>query len=216
MNFFKRTLPIWIVLVLGFLMILQYYVPTQASENLLLNCSTAIRLIGAFTLLIGTTSLLRTHYFKVKRQASGWAFSVILYIAFATMIFFGFTSGIEVGTPFMWLFNNVQVPLTATTFSLTAFFICSAAFRAFRAKNFEATIMLIAAIIVMIGRIPIGEMISSYLPHWFWGLDKITSWILDYPSMATRRALLLGISLGGIATSLRIILGIERSYQGKD
>jgi hypothetical protein len=116
----------------------------------------------------------------------------------------------------MWMFNNIQVPLTATTFSLTGFFICSAAFRAFRAKNYDAIIMMVTAIIVMIGRIPFGEQLSQLFPHYIPGLDKITSWIMDYPNMSARRAISLGISLGGIATSLRIILGIERSYQGKD
>ena len=208
MEFFRRRLPTIIVLLLGFGMILQFFIPANFSQQILDNVTVWIRLIAAFALLIGIVSLMRTHYFKIRRQSAGWGFSVILYISLISMMALGFGKGIESGSPFMWVFDNIQVPLTATTFSLTAFFICSAAYRAFIARNFEATIMLIAAIIIMVGRIPFGE----YIP----GFTTVTSWILDYPSMAARRAILLGISLGGIATSLRIILGIERTYQGKD
>ena len=216
MNFFKRTMPTWFVLVMGIAMIIQYYIPNHYSNNVLDESSRWYRLITAFALVIGVTNLLRTHYMKIRRSPAGWGYSGVLYLSFIVMAFCGFYFGIGRTSPFMWLFSNVQVPLTATTFSLTGFFICSAAFRAFRAKNYDALIMMVTAIIVMIGRIPFGELLSQHFYHWIPGLDKITSWIMDYPMMSARRAISLGISLGGIATSLRIILGIERSYQGRD
>ncbi|MDI6783113.1 MAG: hypothetical protein QME64_03340 [bacterium] len=197
-------------------MILQFYIPLQISQKALINVNIWIRLIAAFTLVIGIVSLLRTHYLKIRRQAAGWGYSIVLYLSLITMLVLGFIFGIKAGTPFMWVFENVQVPLTATTFSLTAFFICSAAYRAFIARNVEATIMLIAAVIIMIGRIPFGDMISQHFPSYIPGFTQVTSWILDVPGMAAGRAIMLGVSLGGLATSLRIILGIERTYQGKD
>jgi len=216
MDFFKRQLPTLIVLLLGFGMIAQYYIPTQLSQSVLKNVNQWIQIIAAFTLCIGITSLLRTHYHKIKLQHSGWAYSVVLFIIFLTMTLLGFFKGMKEGSPFRWLFEYVQTPLSATTFSLTAFFICSAAYRAFRARTTEASIMLIAAIIVMIGRIPFGDMLSAFFPSFLPGFNEMAGWIFNVPGMAARRAILLGISLGGIATSLRIILGIERSYQGKD
>jgi hypothetical protein len=93
-------------------------------------------------------------------------------------------------------------------FSLLAFFIASAAFRAFRARNVEATLLLVTAIVMMIGRVSIGEYMWK-------GFPAVTEWLLDVPNLAAKRAVALGIGLGAISTALKIILGIDRSYLGR-
>lgn len=108
-----------------------------------------------------------------------------------------------------WTFNYIFTPCNATMFSLLAFFIASAAFRAFRARNTEAALLLGAAIIVLLGRAPIGGLISERLP-------AITNWIIDIPNNAGRRAIMMGAALGGIVTGLRVILGLERSHLGSE
>ena len=97
--------------------------------------------------------------------------------------------------------------LQGTMFSLLAFFVASAAYRAFRARSLEATILLGAAVIVMAGRVPLGEYL---LP----GIGQISDWIMNVPNTAAQRGILIGVSLGGIAISIKIIFGIERAYLG--
>jgi hypothetical protein len=127
--------------------------------------------------------------------------------------------------PFMWMYDFMFVPMQATMFSILAFYIASAAYRAFRARTREATVLLVTAIVVMLGRVPLG---STLLRHsvggewvtykWIGGandfLAGFTDWILTNPSMAAQRGIMIGIGLGVIATSLRIIFGIERTYMG--
>jgi ribonucleotide monophosphatase NagD (HAD superfamily) len=46
--------------------------------------------------------------------------------------------------------------------------------------------------------------------------SNLANWILMNPSMTARRGIYIGIGLGTIATSLRVILGVERTYLGKE
>ena len=103
---------------------------------------------------------------------------------------------------------TLQVPVQATMFSILAFYIASAAFRAFRARNLDACLLLGAAIIVMLGQVP---LCAENLP----GMASLKDWILNVPNMASKRGILIGVGLGMISTALKIIVGIERTYLGR-
>lgn len=113
------------------------------------------------------------------------------------------------GRVFVWIYDHIFSPANATMFALLAFFVASAAFRAFRARNVEAALLLAAAIFMMLGRAPLGRAISDVLPD-------VAQWLLDVPSNGGRRAIMMGAAIGAIATGLRVILGIERSHLGSD
>ncbi|MBK9033197.1 MAG: hypothetical protein IPL61_18315 [Myxococcales bacterium] len=113
------------------------------------------------------------------------------------------------GRVFVWIYDHVFGPANATMFALLAFFVASAAFRAFRARNTEAALLLAAAIFMMLGRAPLGGAISDVFPD-------LAQWLLDVPSNGGRRAIMMGAAIGAIATGLRVILGLERSHLGND
>ena len=164
------------------------------------------------------------------------------------------------GSLFYWMFINIITPLGATMFALLAFFVASASYRAFRIRNFEATLLLVAGIILMLGRVPIGGLIPWWAvsiliifgigaiaapfikeriillgivgggivifiitgtlmgwnqnPPYLLSIPVIQDWIFAYPAMAGSRALMIGISLGIVATSFRIIIGLDKSFLG--
>ncbi|HLG94284.1 MAG TPA: hypothetical protein VI546_05560, partial [candidate division Zixibacteria bacterium] len=60
----------------------------------------------------------------------------------------------------------------------------------------------------MLGRVPIGTKLYFDFPTW-------AQTLLDVPGLAARRGILIGIGLGSVATSLRVILGIERGFFGR-
>ena len=60
------------------------------------------------------------------------------------------------GSYFQLLFQYVMSPLNSTMYALLAFYVASASYRAFRAKNTEATILLVAAFVILLGRTALG------------------------------------------------------------
>ncbi len=203
----KRQIPLFIVMALGFVFAAHTFIPHRYSNDFYEWWQTWSKAISPFAVILGVMSLFMVHGTKISRKLPNWQYSLITLLALGFTAFSGFMWGTQEGTPFMWLFKNVQMPMGATMFSLLAFHIASAAYKAFRARSLEATVLLIAAIIVMLGQVPIGMKISKWIPD-------ISTWILNVPNLAAKRGIALGVGLGMTATSLKILLGIERTYLG--
>ncbi|MEW6543586.1 MAG: hypothetical protein AB1411_08235 [Nitrospirota bacterium] len=212
MIFLRRQLPLLITFVTGLAFAAQYYVPHPASEQMLTSVTKWLQIIGGFALVLGVTSLFHIHAVKIRRKEPGWGYSFVLYAGILGTIAVGlWLEGKETVngtmTAFGWIYNFMMVPLQGTMFALLAFFIASAAYRSFRARSREAAVLLVAAVIVMMGRVPLGEYLLPVS-------GDVTQWILNVLNASVRRAILIGISLGAVALSLKIIFGIERAYLG--
>lgn len=105
------------------------------------------------------------------------------------------------------LYEGIMVPCGSTMFAMLAFYMCSAAYRAFRMRNLHAGILLVSAFIVMLGQIPLATVFIPWL-------HDLRQWILDVPNLASKRGIMIGVGLGASATSFKIILGIERAWLG--
>ncbi len=192
-----------VALVAGIFGALSYVIMDPVVQGLREQMLAWLRLLSAFAIGLGIASFLRNHGRKMVRQVPGWAFNAVAIASFLTMAIVGLFGGIGEGTLFRQLFDHLQAPMESTMFSLLAFFIASAAFRAFRARSKEATLLLGAAVIIMLGRVIDVDWLSN-----------ITEWILEIPNGAAQRGIVIGVGLGIIATALKIVLGIERSYLG--
>ena len=74
----------------------------------------------------------------------------------------------QTGSAFSASYQYGFQPLTSTIFALLAFYIASAAFRAFRAKNFEASLLLATAFIVLLGRTFAGVALTNWIDPANW------------------------------------------------
>ena len=213
----RRNIPLAIALVGGLLMISTSFLPDmQGAYDLVL---VYLPTLVGFTFFLGIISFLLHHTNKIRRKVEGNGYSWAAIGAFVVMVLAGVLGRVLLGrdvlfrgTPeesaFQWVFNNMLVPMEATMFALLAFYIASASFRAFRARNLEATLLLVAAILIMIGKVPLGELIWS-------GFTDVQQWIQDFPNTAAKRAVMIGVGLGMASTALKMVLGIERSWIGR-
>lgn len=203
----RRAVPLRICLICGVVMIIQFFIPHKYSENFFNYTLDWLIVCGVFAMVIGLHSNFHLHLTKVFRRRAGWGFNMLTMVSLLTVAFIGIAFGVGQDSLFMKIYRNVEVPMEATMFSLLGFYMASAAFRAFKAKSKEATVLLIIALVMMLGRVPLGYFIWHRMPD-------LVEWIMMCPSMAAERGIGLGVSLGAAAMELKIMLGIERGWLG--
>jgi len=207
-----------IIFGLGFFYAIIYYiaipgtVDLQAASDQLLAYITAVLTAG---FAIGVINLTRVHWINIKRKRTTWRYSIILLVSLYSMLVFSViaspfaldpnavfipASVIQFSTP-IWefLYYKILVNINASVFSLLAFFIASAAYRAFKAKTLESTILLVAGVLVILGQAPIADLMWP-------GFSIIRDWILAFPNTAGQRGILIGAALGIVVFSVRRLI----------
>jgi len=220
--FLRKTLPLMICFLCGIFAMVGFFSAEGTAINTYYEkLAKWNSIIAAFAMLLGVGNLLRVNFLKIAKNHHDKIYCIILVVSLLVTAMFGILGGVyqtkvDPANPqaldmfknkCSYIFEYMMKPMQSTMFSLLAFFVASAAFRAFRAKSMEATILLITAFIVMLGRIPIGTSIWS-------GFAPISEWILSTVNMAGSRAITLGAAIGATAACLKIILGLETRYLG--
>lgn len=106
----------------------------------------------------------------------------------------------------VFLNQGLFVSLGSAMFALLGFYIASAAYRAFRIRSIEASLMMLTALVVMLGQISFGVWISPHLP-------EIRRWLLQYPSTAASRAIEMGAGIAGLILAVRMWLSLEAEHK---
>jgi hypothetical protein len=224
----KRTVPVLIACVTGLVLVVAFFSPqSEASSEAAV---TWFNILAAIAFVLGGGNLLKVQLETISARRPGWGYAAVVLVSFVATLAFGL---LKVGvppapqypahawsgqydapqTPFGWIFEYVLTPLTATMFASLAFYVASAAFRAFRAKNVEAILLLGTAFLVLLGRTAVANLTEGLPPAL--QLENIVAWIMSYISTAGTRAITIGIAVGVAATSLRVLLGIDRPYLGR-
>jgi hypothetical protein len=202
----RRELPKIITFVGGMFLGIQYFIPHRSSQAVYETALDWDIIIGVFAIFLGIVSLVHFHLNKIQRKEPSHRYSYVLIAGLLFMIIAGAFTGTGQDSKFIrWGYVGVLNPISSTMFALLAFYIATAAYRAFRARTVIATILLVSAIVVMLGRVPVGE---AMIP----GIAHASDWLLNVPNMAAKRAITIGLGLGGSATALKIVLGIEAPH----
>lgn len=217
----RTTVPVVVAFITGLLFVVSFFF----NENTWIGgISQELRvwvtIVGGFTLLLGVVSIVRVNWSAVTRRREGWVYRLFTLVSVFAMALpsvlpssWSPLFGRAEGSIYDWLFLYLDSPMMATMFAMLAFFIASAAYRAFRARSAESIILLLTAIMVMLWRVPMGEAFLNLFP------GDIPTWLNTYVmngvNMSVQRGILVGAALGAASMSLRIILGIERTYMGR-
>jgi len=201
------------------------------------------QVVAGFTFLLGIYNLVFVHGYVIRRRREGWPNSVAFFISFLAMVVFSFWRDWKTwfggANPPAWvrdplpehaarphdvytlLFDGLYRNLESTMFSILAFYIVSAAYRAFRVRTGEAGVLMVVAIILMLGQVPLGMALTNWIPasgqFAFFRVETLSQFILTAVNGPVQRAIGFGIGLGMLAMALRIWLSLERgTYFGQE
>jgi hypothetical protein len=202
--------------------------------------TTLANTIAGFLLGLGIYSLLRIHLRKIAKQQTDWVYSLVLLISLIAMTVFGYWDWIIRQSPAGsslayapgpdwhfpqyardFFFDGLLQQMDAAMFSLIAFFILSAAYRAFRARSVEATVLLGAALIMILSlltavdygwnttvdRLAQGDP-NSLIQNL--QLTEIARWVKETLQNSSIRGLDFGVGIGLLAMGLRLWLSLEK------
>jgi hypothetical protein len=203
----RRNLPITMAVVAGLVVLADFFVTDPWLDALGQKLVQWAAIVGAFALLLGLVNLFGYHLGRLRARQRGRFYSLVLVIS-ALVVFVGGLVPDLAGprAPLVdWLFRFVQAPLQATFFSLLAFFVATAAYRAFRVRSFETLLMVGTGLLVLWGQAPISRLLGEWGP-------AVKDWLLSVPVTAGARGIGLGVALGVVATGLRVLLGFDRPY----
>lgn len=203
----RREVPIVVTFVSGILFLLDYFIKIPyVSENVVGQFLDWAIIVAAFALILGAANICRIHIYKIIKGKKEWWNSLILLVAMLVMAIVPII-WTQQNAVYTFLFKNIFENLNGTMFALLAFYIASAAYRAFRVRTKEAAVLLVSAVVVMLGATPIGAKIWS-------GFPEYSGWLQTIFTTAGMRGIMIGASLGAMVTALRTIFGIDRSYFG--
>lgn len=205
-----------IIFGLGFFYAIAYYVAIPGPVNLqAVSDQLLAYLTAVFTAVfaIGIINLTRVHVINIRRKRATWKYSVILIICLYGMAIFSviaspqfaldpaatvIPAGVILFAKPIWqfIYYKILVNINSSIFSLLGFFIVSAAYRAFKARSVESTILLVAGLLVVLGQAPVADILWP-------GFSLIRDWILAVPNTAGQRGILIGAALGILAFSVR-------------
>lgn len=202
----RRILPVAVAVATGTVVLLDLLVEAPVLDPAGAMLVEWVVILAAFALVLGLLNVVAHHLRRVRRQEQGWPYSTLLILAVAVVLFAGLSSARGPQDAIVqFIFQNVQVPLQTSFFALLAFYTAFAAYRAFRIRDMASFLMVAAGVIVLVGQVP------AVTDLWG-GAPDLRAWVLEIPSTAGARGILLGVALGSIATGFRILLGMDRPY----
>lgn len=203
----KRLVPIMLSAIAGIIVLSGAVTPQPLADHLL----QMTQIIIAVALVLGSLSVLWTHFGAIWRRARGWPYSIVLVSA-AVLVFAlefvpetsGFASVAQTRELSADVLRYVYEPLATSLLGLLTFFALRASWRALHARPGEALLLLGVAVIFLIGDGPW----AAALP----GVGATLEWTRTYAVQGVARGLIIGAGLGALVATTRLLLGFDHPY----
>jgi hypothetical protein len=207
MQTIKRGLPLAIAIAFGLLTLAGLLLPMPALTDLILGWA---GFLAAAALLLGVLNLLAIHVQRTTTDRN--LYSAILVLSMLAVFGLAITDTLSitengVARAFDW----VQVPLEAALASLMAFFLLFLGFHMLKSQRSAGAVLfwLTATLVLFSSVIVRTTLLPASIRDLFAQIQAVINNVIV---VAGVRGLLIGIALGVITSSLRLLLGLDQPY----
>ena len=170
-------------------------------------------LLAAFAALVGIINLLTVHYSKISGRQKGSFYSLLLIIGLVITFILGILSPYspKISSAFQFTFKAIQFPVEA---SLMALLVVTLTYGCIRLLRHRPTgfslVMIITVLLVLLGMASLPFIGTIPLVS-----DTLRPFITRVLAASGARGILIGVALGALTTGLRLLMGVDRPYEGK-
>ncbi len=204
----RRQLPLLLLTLTALLVISDYFLKIPGTGAMVTDLQNWGIVLAAFALGFGALNLFIVHTRHISRRTPGqWPYSIWLLFM---IVIFAFTGVVLKPTSpqYSWMYNSSFFALSATIYSSTGFYIASGCYRALRARNSEAAVLMIVGLIVLLKNCPAVAVNAPILV-------SIENWLSSVPTTSAMRGIMMGGSLGAMSLGIRTMMGRETGFLGR-
>lgn len=203
---FRQGIAVFIAVFFGLVTLVALLFNVSGISNVILGW---VSFLAAIALILGVLNLLLVHLnrlFKERNLYSG-VLALGMLGVFGTAVWDSLRSTSHVDMLFRW----VQAPLEAALASLLAIFLLMAGVQLLkRQRTGWAFLFSLTAIVMLLGQALLNSrLLPAALRQ---PVDRAYEFVQNVVVAAGIRGLLIGVALGTLMLSLRLLMGTERPY----
>ncbi|GAC1386393.1 MAG: hypothetical protein NVSMB42_06920 [Herpetosiphon sp.] len=199
----RQVGPILVASLAGCVVLWGLWQPNAVSSGLL----EVAQIVVATGLLLGIVNILVFHVRRVVRDRSSRLTSAALVVGLVgvfTVQLAGDYLGGDAAAVALAVLRYGYQPLAESLLALLTVFVVRAIWRAMRLRPGEAWIVTLVSAAFLLGTGPWTGLVPGLLP--------VLDWVRAYPVVGVVRGLLLGVGIGSVVASLRLLFGFDQPY----
>ena len=205
----RKYIPLVICGVLGFLMIFSFPLNVKILTDTSTELGNWVMILASFALGIGAINLFIVHGRPIIRREKGkWFYSAALLLSLIFVTLLGLVVSVT-GSQYSFLYDVIIGAGLLTLTSLRGFFMFSAFGKAYKVRNLEGIIMLLATVFVMMYQVPIFDLFYS-------PLSDFTKWLLDNPFVGVTRGFSIIAGIAMTIMAFKMLSSIDKSWMGRE
>jgi len=203
-----RVFTAAIAMASGLIVLLGYFYPLDMLTQLRIMLTDWAVIIAAMAVLVGIANLVFVHMEKMRKREKNSMYGALLVLSLIATFGLGLVFGPN-NQIVQLAVNAIIVPVEGSLMAILAVTLVYASIRLFRRRADVMTVLFLFVAVLFLFAVmptPFGPLLGG-----------LNDYILQFLGMFSRggaRGLLIGIALGTLLTSLRVLFGIDRPYGG--